>query len=285
MSTPMTLPYVGLSTSDANLVAKKFTDDLNTSLAVTTGYVNTQITNYLSSNPQVVQSYVDGQNALVAKKADWQPAPLAQFIPATQVGVANGLATLNSTGIVPTAQLPTTGLLTDRVIKTYSLSIPNTLTNILGGLLTPAAGTAIGTMLFTAPTTVTSTNNTGTGATQLGTMTIPDPGYPWKPMTYGWIQGGSTASSTIPSTRMSGTGNFGKVYALGTTGTIYGMAICGASYYIDSYPILPYGVTSTPPAVINGSLEIDIWGSCLSGTSYTFLPTNFVFFVNVVPAI
>jgi hypothetical protein len=284
MTTPVTLPYVGVTTSDANLVAKKYADDLNTSLAVTTGFVSTQVTNYLASNPQVLQSYVDAQNALVAKKADWQPAPLANYIPVTKVGVANGLATLNTSGIVPSTQLPTTGLLTDRVIKCYSLNIPSTLTNILGGALTPAAGTAIGTLLFTAPTTVTSTNNTGTGATQLGTLTIPDPGYPWRAMTYGWIQGGSTAGSQ-PSTRMQGTGNFGKVLALGTTGTIYGMAACGASYYIDSYPILPYGVSSTPPAVLTGSLQIDIWGSCLSGTSYTFLPTNFVFYVNVVPAI
>lgn len=294
-----TLAYVGRAPdSDSIIVPKSYADTQNATLAVTSAYVNQQISsavagtnpaNNMPTSPLVLQNYVDAQFATVAKIAAYQAADAA-YIPATQLGVANGIASLNSTGTLVSTQVPSAGLITDRVTQCYSVAVPSILTGIIGGTLGTVSG-AIGTMLFNASTTVTGTTVGGSGTTQLASIVIPDPGWPWRPMPFAWVQGNAATTSNQPATRMTGTGNYGLLTVIppaAVSTTIYGRGICSGSYYTNTHRLFPYaGASYTPTSVppINGSLELDLWGSCWSGTTFTFLPTNFCFYVLVVPAI
>lgn len=293
-----TLAYVGRSPdSDGIIVPKSYADFQNATLAVTSTYVNQQISsavagtnpaNGMPTSPLVLQNYVDAQNATVAKIAAYQAAD-ATFIPASQLGVASGIASLDSAGNLVSTQVPSSGLITDRVTQCYSVAIPATLNNILGSTLSTATG-AIGTMLFNAAATVTGTTVGGSGTTQLASIVVPDPGWPWRPMPFAWVQGNASGAAQ-PALRMQGTGDYGMLTVIppaAVSTTIYGRGVCSGSYYTNTYRLFPFaGANQTPTSVppINGSLELDLWGSCWSGTTFTFLPDNFCFFVLVVPAI
>lgn len=293
------LTYVGRTPdSDGIIVPKSYADTQNAALAVTTAYVNAQIASAVAgTNPAggmptsalVLQNYVDASFATVAKIAAYQAAD-ATYIAASQLGAASGVASLNSSGNLTATQVPSSGLVTDRITQCYSVANPGTLTNILGGTASSVTG-AIGTMLFTSPVTVTGTTVGGSGTTKLASIVIPDPGWPWRPMPYAWVQGSSSNGTNDPGLRMQGTGNYGMLTVIplsSVSTTTYGRGVCSGSYYTNTHRLLPYaGANQTPSSVpaINGGLELDLWGSCWSGTTFTFQPTNFVFFILVVPAI
>lgn len=259
-----TLQYVGRNPdSDSIISPKSYTDAANTASAVTTAIVNTKIAAAAATLTSAF--YVDTQDAALAHQADVTSADTA-FIATTQLGVASGIASLDSSGNLTTAQVPG-GVVTDRVALSY-------------------AGAVIGT--FTADHTVTTI---GTREFKLATVSIPDPGFPWYPLPFAWVAGDASAGSP-PASRQVGNGNYGLLTVqppVGSGNTIYGVGICTASFYTDFYSVIPYAPAGTTPSgqpAIAGALTLDLYGCCYSTAGhYTFKPTNLTYFVLCVPAL
>lgn len=281
-----TLQYMGKSPavdSDSTVCPKSYADSQAAAAVVTTTQVNQQISSQAAA--LTIQSHVDANNATVVKKTDVIAADAA-YVPATQRGAANGVAALDSSSSLIVTQRPTSGLVTDRVGVGYSYAAPAA--GLLGQTISSVPG-SIGTQLLASGSvTVVSSSVPGT---ELGTVTIPDPGWPWRPIPRGFVPGNAAGASSQPPDRMSGTGVSGVVYLMPlptVSSQIYGVALCTGSPYTNSYPIVSYAGTSQTPSTvpaITGSLTLNLYGSCLSGTNYTFLAAGFVFWVDVVASI
>lgn len=282
-----TLQYVGRAPdSDATITPKSYADAAAAAVVVTSGYVSSVIAN--DTAPLSMQSYVDAQNALLAQQSAVTTADGA-FVPTTKLSVANGVAGLDSGANLIGTQVPS-GVLTDRVFKCYSTAFPSASVGILGGTTSSTTG-AIGTAFLTAATTVSTTV---ARELKLASIAIPDPGYPWRPWPFGWVMGNSAGGGAAPG-RGLGNGNYGLLTVMPpvtVSNQIYGIGICTGSPFSDHYPIVPYAAAgqstiqtplNVPPIV--GGLELDLYGCCWSGTSYTYLPTNLTFWVLVLPAL
>ena len=279
-----TLPYVGRAPdSDATIVPKSYADATNTSLAVNSSYVNAQIASVVSTLTN--QSYVDSEDALRAHKSAVTTADNS-YVAATALNAANGVAGLDVNGNLISSQFPTSGVVTDRVTQCYSVASPSGGQGLFGGVLSSVTG-AVGTILLSGSHTV------GTSSIReykLASIPIPDPGFPWRPLPFAWVQG-SSASGGVPASRQVGNGNYGLLAVMppaGVSDQVYGAGICTGSSVTDTYPVLPYAAANQSPTTvpaISGSLELDLFGSCWSGTSYTFYAANLVYLVMVVPAL
>lgn len=148
----------------------------------------------------------------------------------------------------------------------------------------PSSPTATGITHITAPVTITSTSSTST----LASITVADPGFPWRPLPLAWVQGDSSGSS-VPANRSTGTGSYGLLtVAAPSGGQVYGLGLCTGSYFTDTYPLTPYaaaGQTPTSVPAITGSQELDLNAGLWSGTTFTYYPTNLIYQVLVVPAV
>lgn len=247
--------------SDGTIVPKSYADSSQAVLAVTTTVVNNLI-NTTAAN-LVLPSYVDQQDALYAKKTAVTTAD-ANYLPTTALGAASGVGQLDSGGNVPVGQLPA-GLLTDRVFKCYP------------GQLLLSSGVQH------------QVTTTGLREFQLGACVIPDPGYPWRPWPFAWVQG--NAGGTSPGTRQQGNGNYGLLTVMppsGVSDQVYGVGICTASLAPDLYALTPHaGLNQTHVSVpaVTGGLELDLFGCCFSGNNFVFGGTNLSFFVLVIPSL
>lgn len=271
-----TLQYVGRAPdTDSSLVPKSYADTLNSSIQVTTGFTSTQISSAAAN--LTTQTYVDSQNALWAKQAAVTTADNT-FLPATSLNAALGAAGLTSAGNIITAQLPSSGIITDRVTQCYSIGALSGQAGLLGGTLGTVTH-ATGTILINGSHTVTTPT---AREFQMCSLSLPDPGFPWVPMCYGLVQGDSSGGST-PTYRSQGNSNYGVLYVLPPgSNQPYGIAVCTSSIKTNTYPILSYAAANQTPSTvtpITGPLELDVWASCLSGNSYTFYQANFTFFV------
>lgn len=113
------IPYVGRTPdSDGVVVPKTFADTTQAAAAVTTGAVSTLITS--TQALLTTRTYADAQDLLVAHKTDVTTADLA-YLDATRLNAASGIAGLDSSGNLLSAQVPS-GVLTDRVAQCFSLS-------------------------------------------------------------------------------------------------------------------------------------------------------------------
>lgn len=279
------LTYVGRAPdSDASVVPKSYADSQEAALAVTTTIVDNIIAT--AAVNLTSQAYVDAQDGLRAHRSDVTAAD-ATFVASTALGAASGVASLDSGGNLVSTQVPSSGVVTDRIFKCYSLAQTGTLP-VLGGTSGSVTG-AIGTQLLGSGSTRT-VNTTNVREFKLASIPVPDPGFPWRPLPFAWIQGNSSASP-VPANRQVGTGNFGLVTCCppsGVSDTVYGIAICTGSYFTDTYMLTPFAGAnqthlSVPP--INGALQLDLYCSCWSGTTYSFLGANLTFFVLVVPSL
>lgn len=262
------LKYVGRSPdSDSSVVTKTWTDGQAATVAITTANVNAAIATqagFLST-----QTYVDAQHALFATKAAVD-AHQATYVNATQKGVANGVAAVDSSGNLLAGEIPA-GVSTDSITLCY----------------TPASA---GTVALTPGTSHTVTSTTPTEYTA-ATITIPDPGYPYIPLPFVYIAG--IAGGAAPS-RDSGSSKYGQIMVMPPfpSTTIYGFGICTASTHLNYHVALPYasavlaGINVTPltqPPVI-GSITLNLNLSCWSGNSFSFNGTGMIFYVLVFPS-
>lgn len=215
-------------------------------------YIDSQValeTPYLTT-----PGYADAQDNLRAHKTAVDAADTA-FIPLTELGVPNGVSTLGIDVYVPPAQLPT--LHTERPVFIKNMD----------------------TQFLTANHEVTSSNPK---EYQAGSLTIPDLGYPYIPLLFAVVQGGSLNGTT--STRAMGTGNYAQLSILRDDDTKFGWAITTGQKVLDFTRVLP----SQHPAeamVIQTSSTFGLWAGMHTGTTYTFTPTAFQFYAIAFPAI
>lgn len=283
MSAP--LQYRGPTpSSNASVLPKSQADSMFAALEVTTATINAQIATYLSHNPLAPVSYFIAQNALIAQQSAVTAADGA-YAPASSLNANSGVAGLDSSGNLISAQVNSSAVITNRQAKSYSVGAVAGTAGILGGSVTTTPG-ATGVILINGSYEVTTS---GAPYAQLAQLSIPDPGWPWVPLCSGLIMGDSSASTPAPLTRSQGTGNSGMVLVsrLAATTPVYGIALCADSFYTDTYPIQPYAVAGqTPTSVpaLTGAQTLAMWGTCWNSAPYTFYEQNLVFSVLVVPA-
>lgn len=259
----MALRYVGKSpTSDAIIVPKGFADTTSTTLRVDENFVNAEIADQILVNDLRAPSYVTTQDNLRAHLSAVSAAD-ANYLATTTLNAVNGVAGLDSSGNLFSAQVPS-GVVTDRVFTTV------TGTNILGS---------------GAVQTVSTDNYRETA---IATATVTDPGYPWYPLPFALVQGGSITGST-PASRTLGNGNYGLLAVVppaGVSDTVYGAVVCNPIPHYNFYFLLPYAGSGRNPTALTGSLQLDLYASCYNGTGgYSFKGENMAYWVLVVPAI
>lgn len=283
-----TLTYVGRNPdSDSTIVPKTYADSQQGLLGLSGGGVTSILNTAVATLTS--KAYVDTQDASKAQKSGVNTAD-ALYVNATKLGANSGVASLDSSGNVPSAQLPTSGAVTDRVATCYSLNQSTGTSGLplLGGTLGTVLG-AVGTVLLGSGSshTVSSTNPR---EFKLGTISVPDPGYPYRALPFAWVQGNSS-SGTNPGTRLGGNGNYGLLTCCppsGVSDQVYGIGVCTGSLSTDTYLLTPYAAqnqTHISVGAVNGALTLDLYCSMWSGTTYTFYGTNLNYFVLVVPSL
>lgn len=252
----MGVPYVGPApNSDSGLVNKQYVDTRYGQIKVDLDYVNSAAAAVTAN--LVTQSYVDTQDATRAKKTAVDAAD-ANYILATQRGVANGVASLGSDGMVPTAQLPAT--LPDRVP-----------------------------VFINATTVLLSSRNVVSTSTKeflAATIEVADPGYPYYPLVFGSITGYSGVTQS--QIRRANSGSLGKMVVLSPTDFIWAAGVAGGTFQPAQYEITPTcSPNSTPTLVppITGPTTLTLWLSLYSGTSYTFTNEDLSFYTMISPGL
>jgi hypothetical protein len=128
------------------------------------------------------------------------------------------------------------------------------------------------------------------GEYTIGQVTIADPGYPWIPWPFAYVQG--FAGGVGSGSRLQGNGNSGLlvVTPLNAQLPIYAAGVMTDDPLPNYYQAIPYGATTdsmTPllqPA-INGPLTLQLSACCWTGNAYTVGGTGLVFYVLVLPSI
>lgn len=243
---------------DNSLATKKWTDDTNVSLAVTTSFINSEIARVISANNLQTTTYVDNQDALVAKLSAVTAADTL-YVDSTARNTT--VAGLDSSGMLISTQLPNT-IVTDRVARSH-----------------------VGSASFSGTYTC---NTTTVREKKLATVSIPDPGFAYIPLPFGFVTG--YAGGTPGLYPWSGNGTCGQLVVCppqGSGDTIYGFGSGTDSPTAGLCPVLPYGASNATPGnrpAVNGALTLDLYGSCFQGSGYTYSSTGLSFFVIVVPA-
>jgi hypothetical protein len=228
--------------------------------AVTTEFINGEITRVVTANNLQGKSYVDAQDLLVAKLADVQAADNL-YLNSSARGTT--VASLNASGTLTSTQVDTATLVTDCVARSHA-----------------ATGASFSGSV-TSTTTITRDK-------LLATVTIPDPGFSYHPLPFGFVSG--QAGGTPGLYPWNGNGILGQLTvcpAAGSGDTIYGLGACSDTPSATLYPILPYAASNTTPTTrpaVNGSLTLNLYGCCLQGNGYTFLAAGLGFYVIVIPA-
>lgn len=259
------LQYIGRSPdSDSSVTTKKYAVDFDATVAVTEDWVQAAISAklpYLTTN-----TYVDQRDALRAKKSAVDAADNS-YVPLTQVGQPNGVATLDSDGNVTSSQLPT-GIQTNRVPLYYNAATQ-------------------GTIDLGSGSTHTCTTTT-TREYRIASITIPYPGFAWYPMCFGQVVGYAQGTD---NGRFEGNTNYGALTVqppAGTSDIVYAKGIGGSDIHPNFYQLFPYGGANTTPITqphLHTSLQLDLYGSCWTGNQYVWSGSNLMFHVLVMPAI
>lgn len=249
--------------SDSSELNKGYVDAQMQAMLVTNAYVNSQIA--LAGQSLVTPTYVNNGDSQVAQKTAVDNADL-NYLNASTLGAASGVASLDNTGEVTAAQIPSNVPLEYPVLS-YNAATDGTIN----------LGSAA------SHTVTTSTLR----EFQLANIVIPDPGYPWVAIPLGMVQGGDPTATSVPD-RNRGTGNFGLLSVMqpaGVSDTVYGVGLCTATYRNDFYKIIPYATTNQTPAPIHGGATLGLYGCCWTGQEYTYTGAGLVYWVLVLPSV
>lgn len=243
---------------DSSLITRQWSNETAAALAVTNPFLAGEVARVVAASSLQTTTYVDAQDALLAKLADVQSADSALL----DTGARNTtVATLDSSGNLTASQIPST-LVTERAA--FSVA---------------AAGASFSGSYSTTTTTIREK--------LLATLTIPDPGFPYIILPFGSVTG--QAGGTPGLYPWSGNGVCGQLTVCPPPGddTIYGLGACSDSSAAGAYPILPYGSSNNTPLnrpAVNGSLTLNLYGCCFQGSGYSFSSTGLVFYVIGIPA-
>lgn len=247
--------YVGRApNSDASIVAKGFADAEHARLAVTPAYVDGAVAAHVAAAGLVDKTYIDGADLTRATKAAVDAAD-ATYLPLDARGVSGGVASTDANNFIPASQLP--ALVTENIVGYVEAS----------------------TVFLTAPQTVSSS---ATKTYQAASLTIEDPGYPYRPLPFAYVAG--ICPEPIDHLRRKGGTSKGKMVILSSTDALYGGGMALNALGLAHYAAVPTAPQNTTPSVVNGDLTLNLWLSLLSGTSYRFEPTEFRFFSYIWPA-
>jgi hypothetical protein len=142
------LKYLGKQAdTDTGLANRNYIDQRKSQMGVDQSQVDAEIDSQLSS--RALKTYVDAQDATKALKT-YVDTQDALYMDSSTLGAVNGVAVYGSDGKIPAAKLS------------------NANSNVA----------------FVAATGFTSTGNQTSGTPQMGTFTLPDPGYKWYPWVF-----------------------------------------------------------------------------------------------------
>jgi len=243
--------------SDFHVVHKKYIDDRYATLKVDSAFINSAITAEIANQGLVTPSYVDAQDNLLAHKVNVDAGD-ATAIPVSALGAVNGVASLGPDIYVPSAQLPP--LQTERPVfykpaDTYFLT-------------------------GTATREVTQVNPREFKA---ATLTIPDLGYPYTPICFAIVRGGSLNGPN--STRALGTGCYAQITILRSDNVRFGYTLTTGQKAYDTFTCFPAIDPNTPQTPLTGSNTFDLWFGMQTGTTYTFSAVGLLFYALVMPAL
>jgi hypothetical protein len=227
-------------------------------------WVNQQIT--LATANLVSQTYIDEAVGNYATKAAVNTT-LSAYVPTSALG--STVARLGSDGNVPSGVLPT--------VTTNSLGVSYDVYGPQGVVFLPSG------QQFT-----TQTSNLG--ELKLGTIKIPDPGYPYVVFPFAYVRAWSASSPS--GSNLHGNGNVGlmTVTPVAQTTPVYAAGLCTADTVANFYACIPAAVTAGPvtptthPPIV-GSITLELSACNWTGTDYTFTGTGLVYFVIVVPGL
>lgn len=252
--------------SDSVEVPKSYADAALAAGLPSVASVRSNITTQINTKHLVTKAYVDQSNAQVAQKAAVDAAD-ALYVPTSALSAPNGVAGVGSDGNLIPGQVPA-GVPTEFLAKSYDVH-------------------SDGLVYFNQPQTVLTNN---LRELRIASITIPDPGYPWRPIPRAFVLGGDPGA-TQPNTRTGGTGTYGMLTVMpphAVSDQVYGTGICTDSWYWNFYEVMIYAAagqtpTSVPPVV--GGLELDLYGCCWSGTGYQFSPEGLLYWILCAPAL
>lgn len=251
------MQYVGRAPdADTTVTPKGYTDTRYAAVKVDNTYVNNQTATQAVN--LVTPGYVDTQDAQRALKTAVDAAD-GNYLPLTQRGAASGVAPLDGTTSIPSANLPT-GIQTLR----KPVFVPATTTP------------------FTATQVLTTVALKGYKA---ATLSITDPGFPYIPMFFAMVQCGSLNGTQ--SDPLLGTGNFGQISVLRDSDDAkYSWTLTGSQKTNDFALCIPFADTTINPTsrpVLTGNQAFSLWFGLYSGSTITFNTPGFNFFCMVYP--
>jgi hypothetical protein len=268
------LPYLGVPPANQtnNIVTKLYADNFfRQNALVTEDFIDFQsdvaATNLLIQNDVAanLNALDNNGNRVYPRMTDLTTAA-NNYRNASALGVANGVARANSSGSLPLANTHP-NIVTDNKAVYYSL--------------------ANGTLYLTNSYTATGNSPSEHRA---ATITIPDPGFAYWPMTFVYIQGNSSGTST---SRNTGTANVGLVTvgeAQGGTppANIFAQGTCMATPYRNWHMAVPYVNRGSPTAPVRpvarrGQLILDLYVTNFQGSGYTFYGAGLTWFVILFP--
>ncbi len=119
---------------------------------------------------------------------------------------------------------------------------------------------------------------------QAGSLSIVDPGWAYQVLVFVDLQGAATEAPQA-ATPWIGTGNYGKILVLGPADKVYAEGVSTGNDRNDFTQAVPYAALNAQPATLTGDLNLDLWLSLWSGTTYTFTSADARFYALVMPAI
>lgn len=266
-----TVSYRGRTpSSDSSVVTKEYISTRHDQITVTEEDIDGLIAPTLS--PLATQSYVDAGDATRAKKAQVDAADL-NYIPVSQRGAVNGVASTDASNYVPSGQLPS--LITDR----QHTLVDSSVVYLTGEQTTTASG---------------SFNGSGgieNGKEYLAArLTVSDPGYDYLLLPFATVLGRSPFSES-GSNRLGGL-TFGKMAILTQNDVCWGFGIAGNNTYWAVQHAVPFtgpGGVPTNGTALTGSTTLSLWLSnwgTVGGEvlDYQWSNIGFSFYTWVVPA-
>lgn len=260
------LRYVGRAPDSASVLGTTaYAQSADASNLVTPSWISQQVAQAASS--LVTPEWVSEQAAAYLAQASVTSA-LSGYVANSLLGAANGVAQADPSGIVPSAQLP--ALTTNNVAMAYDC-VNN------GSLFLPTG---------TEQTVITE----NIGEFVLAEVVIPNPGYPYVALPFGWVLGYS--GGTPSSSRLEGNGNVGflAVTEPSEETPVYGMGLMTADTLPNYYSVLPaadglatVNPTTQPPFQTGVTLQLSACN--YAGSDYVVSGTGLIFFVLVFPAL
>jgi hypothetical protein len=239
--------------SDFHVVHKKYVDDRYKTIAVDSDYINSQIFIEIDNRNLVKPKYVDDEDVLLAHKATVDSND-TKYLLKTELGQPNGVASLDSGIYVPPEQLPPLQTARDVFFKNAD------------------------TIFLSGTKDVTQIQAREFKAAEL---TIPDLGYPYLPLLFAVIQGGSPNAITNLG-RAMGTGNYAQISILHTDKTRRSFTVTSGQRGFDFFTCMPSPESTT---LLSGANTFELWLGMQTGTTFTFKSEGLRFWCMAFPGL